>query len=200
MPLRKIDFISSVLELAEPVPFTVAILMVKSLTRVLFAGDIVVLGNPGFTRREHPGLVHGQRPVQFRLLHVPGRGRAALRAQAAVHAQILVLHHDAAGLRQARGHVQRLLEVLRRCLEARAQLRFLAVVVMVRQSTGQMSRHASHSMHSLALNTVWTPQLRQRCTSCSTCSAVKPSSTSMLSFLKRSLSDTCGISRRSTGE
>jgi hypothetical protein len=40
MPLRKIDFISSVLALAEPVPFTVAILMVKSLTRVVFAGDI----------------------------------------------------------------------------------------------------------------------------------------------------------------
>jgi len=38
MPLRKIDFISSVLALAEPVPFTVAILMVKSLTRVVFAG------------------------------------------------------------------------------------------------------------------------------------------------------------------
>jgi hypothetical protein len=72
--------------------------------------------------------------------------------------------------------------------------------VMVRQSTGQMSRQASHSMHSFALNTVCTSQLRQRCTSCSTCSGVKPSSTSMLSFLKRSLSETCGISRRSTGE
>ena len=35
--LLKIDFMSSVLALAEPVPFTVAILMVKSLTRV--AGD-----------------------------------------------------------------------------------------------------------------------------------------------------------------
>ena len=39
MPLLKIDFMSSVLALAEPVPFTVAILMVKSLTRVA-VGDI----------------------------------------------------------------------------------------------------------------------------------------------------------------
>jgi hypothetical protein len=33
MPLRKIDFISSVFALADPVPLTVAILMAKSLTR-----------------------------------------------------------------------------------------------------------------------------------------------------------------------
>jgi len=31
MPLRKIDFIRSMFALAEPVPFTVAILMTKSL-------------------------------------------------------------------------------------------------------------------------------------------------------------------------
>jgi hypothetical protein len=71
--------------------------------------------------------------------------------------------------------------------------------VIVRQSTGQMSMHASHSMQSLVSNTVCTSQLRQRCTSFSICSAVKPSSTSMSSFLKRSFSDTCGMSRRSAG-
>jgi hypothetical protein len=38
MPLLKIDFMSSVLALAEPVPLTVAILMVKSLTRVAVGG------------------------------------------------------------------------------------------------------------------------------------------------------------------
>src|ERR1700683_3250549 len=43
MPLRKIDFMSSVLALAEPVPFTVAILMEKSLTRAGVAGGMVVL-------------------------------------------------------------------------------------------------------------------------------------------------------------
>src|SRR5215467_8071673 len=39
MPLLKIDFMSSELALAEPVPLTVAILMVKSLTR-LAVGDM----------------------------------------------------------------------------------------------------------------------------------------------------------------
>src|SRR5689334_13807892 len=39
MPLLKMDFISSVLALAEPVPFTVAILMTKSLMRAL-VGDM----------------------------------------------------------------------------------------------------------------------------------------------------------------
>src|ERR1700685_3175810 len=43
MPLLKIDFMSSVLALAEPVPFTVAILMEKSLTRAGVAGGMVVL-------------------------------------------------------------------------------------------------------------------------------------------------------------
>ncbi len=59
--------------------------------------------------------------------------------------------------------------------------------VMVRQSTGQMSMHASHSMHSLAANTVCTSQFKQRCTSSAASSAVNPSSTSMLIFLKRSM-------------
>jgi hypothetical protein len=43
MPLRKIDFMSSVLALAEPVPLTVAILIAKSLMReVLDDGDMTV--------------------------------------------------------------------------------------------------------------------------------------------------------------
>src|SRR5581483_366203 len=41
MPLLKMDFMSSVLALAEPVPFTVAILMVKSLIL-----SVVTLGHP----------------------------------------------------------------------------------------------------------------------------------------------------------
>ena len=40
-----------------------------------------------------------------RLLHVPGAGRAALGAQAAVQADVLVLGHDAAGFQRA-GNVQ----------------------------------------------------------------------------------------------
>src|ERR1700730_3102653 len=70
--------------------------------------------------------------------------------------------------------------------------------VMVRQSTGQMSIQASHSMHSFAVNTVCTSQFRQRCTSRPASSAGNPSSTSMLIFLKRSMSPTSGTKRRST--
>src|SRR5215475_13754135 len=132
MPLRKIDFMSSVLALAEPVPLTVAILMVKSLMRA--AGDAVMVvlgcswvapprgcaggtggsGDLGFPGLEAHGFVARLRPVQLRLLHVPGGGRAALGAQAAVHAQVLVLDHHAPGLRQAGRHVERLGEILRR--------------------------------------------------------------------------------------
>jgi len=85
MPLRKIDFISRLLALAEPVPFTVAILMTKSLIRVAVAGDRVpfadlqaIFGSFACKSRE---FIDGKRPVHIRLLHVPGRGGAALRAQ-----------------------------------------------------------------------------------------------------------------------
>src|SRR6516165_178007 len=99
MPLRKIDFISSVLALAEPVPFTVAILMVKSLLRVRLAFDMmswVAVGSLGggaasgdlrLARLERARLILGVWPVQLGFLHVPGGSRAALGAQAAVHAQ-----------------------------------------------------------------------------------------------------------------
>ena len=47
-----------------------------------------------------------------------------------------------------------------------AQLRLLGVGRRcVRQSTGQMSMQASHSMHRLSVKCVCTSQLRQRCTS-----------------------------------
>src|SRR5215472_17624724 len=130
MPLRKIDFISSVLLLPEPVPFTVAILMVKSLMRARVAFDMVLRpsGNLRLARLERAGLVGGERPMQLGLLHVPGGRRAALGAQPTVHAQVLVLHHHAPGLRQPRRYVERLGEVVRRRLQALAQLGLRTVV------------------------------------------------------------------------
>src|SRR5262249_5958521 len=133
MPLRKIDFMSSVLALAEPVPFTVAILIEKSLIRGAVEGDMdgfafvsswrawpAAPGRPRCTsgdlrllRRQGLGLVLGMGPMHVGLLHVPGGRRAALRAQAAVNTQILVLHHDAARLRERHGDEQRLREILR---------------------------------------------------------------------------------------
>ena len=71
--------------------------------------------------------------------------------------------------------------------------------VIVRQLTGQTSIHASHSIQSFSANTVWISQLRQRSTSLIICSTVKPSSTSISSFLKRSFKSTCGMRRRSAG-
>ena len=86
--------------------------------------------------------------VEQKLLHVPGAGRAALGAQAAVQADVLVLHHHAAGL-QLVGDV----EVLRRgsCAGAFSRVRRSAsspLAVKVMQSIGQMSTQASHSMQS----------------------------------------------------
>ncbi len=71
--------------------------------------------------------------------------------------------------------------------------------VMVRQSTGQMSMHASHSMQSGAVKCVCTSQLRQRSTSRAVCSASKPSSTSVLRRRSRSPSSTCVILARDAG-
>src|SRR5882762_4783006 len=102
MPLRKIDFISSVLALAEPVPFTVAILMVNSLMRVVFAGDIVVSRQSWVCAPRASGPRPRPAASAVPTSACPRPRSAALRAQAAVHAQIFVLHHDAAGLRQAR--------------------------------------------------------------------------------------------------
>src|ERR1700742_2949041 len=70
MPLRKIDFISSELALAEPVPFTVAILMTKSLMRAALDGAITsslrYLPDPSgdlrFLRLQVTQFIFGMRP------------------------------------------------------------------------------------------------------------------------------------------
>ena len=46
-------------------------------------------------------LVAGLRDEDLRTLHVPGPRRATLGSQTAMHAQVLVLDHDAVGLRQS---------------------------------------------------------------------------------------------------
>src|SRR5687767_11694273 len=93
-PLRKMDFISSELALAEPVPFTVAILIAKLFTLSGMSGALGKLGSVC------DSLVHGVRPPDRGLLHIPGRSRTALRAQAAVHTQVFVFDHDPPGMFQ----------------------------------------------------------------------------------------------------
>src|SRR4029079_15342273 len=123
MPLRKMDFISRVLALAEPVPFTVAILIAKSL---IFSD--ILSSALAQLRRIRGGFVRGMRPLDGGLLHVPRRRGAAFGAQAAMHAQVLVFDHDPGRVFQRRRYVQGLSAILRRRLEPRAQLGFLAVV------------------------------------------------------------------------
>src|SRR5688572_7903212 len=83
-------------------------------------------GSRRLASRNHLRLIHRHhllprpRQVEQRLLHVPGAGRAALGAQRAVQAHVLVLRHDAQCLQRA-GHVQILGEVRRRRDQARAQ-------------------------------------------------------------------------------
>ena len=64
--------------------------------------------------------------VDDELLHVPCPGRAALGAQAAVQAHVLILHqHPPRG--QRAGYVEVLGQIQGRCLEAGAQVLFLSI-------------------------------------------------------------------------
>src|SRR5207342_1239243 len=99
-PLLKMDFMSSELALAEPVPFTVAILIAKLFTLSGISGALRKL------RGVCSGFVRGVRPLNVRLLHVPGRGRATFGAQAAVHTEVFVFDHDPARMFQRTRHIQ----------------------------------------------------------------------------------------------
>src|SRR5665213_3125841 len=95
MPLLKIDFIRSMLALAEPVPLTVAILMTKSLIFEESGADMLGirsakkgkiarlierLGDLGLSGGGGLSFIEGERPVHVGLLHVPGGGGAAFGA------------------------------------------------------------------------------------------------------------------------
>ncbi len=67
------------------------------------------------------------------------------------------------------------------------------------QSTGQMSTHASHSMHSFGANTVCTSQFRQRCASFHASSGSKPSSTSWRMSFSAMESSFSGTLKRVSG-
>src|SRR6185369_791031 len=110
IPMRKIACMRRPLALAEPVPLTLASLSANSLT-----WSCCLFCCCTFLPRV--------RKDELELFHVPGRRRAPLCAQAAVHADVLVLHHHPPGLRQGRRNVDRLLGVDRRDGEALAQLR-----------------------------------------------------------------------------
>src|SRR5687767_1445183 len=92
IPMRRKLLAKSSFAEAEPEPLTLANLMTKSLTasmRFISGRLLLVVRAAGRT---------GMRHLDQRLLHVPGAGRAALGAQAAVQADVLVLDHDPLGL------------------------------------------------------------------------------------------------------
>ena len=95
-PMRSTALANSVLALAEPDPLTLANLTTKSLTRSRRAAPSAPRPVVAAT------CVLRVRDIEKEALHVPGAGRAALGAQAAVKADILVLHHHPAGLQLAR--------------------------------------------------------------------------------------------------
>src|SRR5687767_489742 len=123
-PMRRIERAKSSFADAEPEPLTLANLTTKSLTALMVFGSSIVLS--GFPLRFTAAFAR-VRHVEQELLHVPRTRRAALGAQPAVQAHVLVLHHDTPGLEPI-GHVTVLAGMERRRRETRAQLRFLAVL------------------------------------------------------------------------
>ena len=189
--MRNTVFISSELALAEPVPLTFAILRTKSFTRLFCC--FPTLPRQAVLRRARTESVTvdfcmSQAPVGQRSAHSPQCTHrfSSLSITRAVCLSGADTKSCCSGSRRA---------ALRRA-DSSASSPF---GVIARQSTGQMSMHASHSMHRSAVNTVCRSQFKQRSTSVANCSALKPSSTSMSSFLNRLLESTCGMMRRAAG-
>src|SRR5580765_1666569 len=111
---------------AEPEPFTFANLTTKSLTASMRGLAAAMSEGPRGRAALGAAIAFRLGQLDQELLHVPGAGRAALGAQAAVQAHVFVLHHHAAGLELVRD-VQRLVDVARRRAQARAQVGLNAV-------------------------------------------------------------------------
>src|SRR5665213_1295692 len=136
IPMRKIACINRLFALADPVPFTLASFTEKSFTRTVVSSDVSIaivqthfhsraLGRPD--RNMHDGGTRRVGNLQLELLHVPGRRGAALRAEPAVHAHVLVLHHYSPRLGQGSRDVQCLVEVERGGREALAKVGLFTV-------------------------------------------------------------------------
>src|SRR5205809_2786207 len=142
IPMRRIDLANSRFADAEPEPLTLANFTTKSLTRSMGATVCFIraplyqtrpcelLGSSGCLAENNPArrlhycrcpavAIVRLRRFEKKLLHVPGARRAALRAQAAVQAHVLILDHHPARLQSA-GDVEVLRHVARRRVQARA--------------------------------------------------------------------------------
>src|ERR1700742_4019823 len=97
----------------------------------LFAVLIYIAGCSGDLRSlrlKGARFVFSVWPLHVRLLHIPGRGWAALGAESAMDTQVFVLDHDPTGLREACGNHQGLCQVFGGSLEPRTQIGLLAVL------------------------------------------------------------------------
>src|SRR3974390_3151882 len=124
MPMRKMACMSSPLALAEPVPFTLANLKAKSFTRIEGCAGEETSGSLSDCGKDWPSCVWN---FKLKLLHIPGRGRAALGAKTAVDTEVLVLEHQAFGLRQRSRGVQGLVKIVGGRREAFAELLLFAI-------------------------------------------------------------------------
>src|SRR5580704_2454399 len=123
-PIRKIERIRRLFALEDPVPLTLASFRAKSFTFER-GWEKCCAATSGCHRDRRRNR---QRDEQLEFLHVPRRGRAALGAEPAVDAEILVLDHDAPRLRQRRRHVERLIQVPRRGGQSGAEVGLVAVL------------------------------------------------------------------------
>src|SRR5258706_15393305 len=91
-PMRRIERAKSSFAEAEPEPLTFANLITKSLVAVI----CFIPSSGGFALRFVAAARAGVRHVEQKFLHVPRASRAALGAQPAVQAHVLVFRHDSA--------------------------------------------------------------------------------------------------------
>src|SRR6185369_9874215 len=121
-PIRKMDCMMRPLAEAEPVPLAVAILNAKSLARSIRYPSRVdegpaqsLLARPSGGLRFHRLQRAGKGKFNRELAHVPRVGGTAFGTQAAVQADVLVLHHHAPRLLEGAGHEHRLARLGGRC-------------------------------------------------------------------------------------
>ena len=188
-PMRRIALPNSALALAEPEPLTLANLTTKSLTRwrpVTRSANCNMRappvphreGSAAYPTRQWGTVRRTGRSAGKRPRPSPSRARSSAR-------------------RRRKGPASSL------CAGALSRSRSSAsspFSVKLMQSTGQMSTQASHSMHSLSVNTVCTSQFRQRCASANASLSSKPSSTSALMSFSAITLSRCGTLKRRSSE
>ena len=196
--MRKMACMSRPLALADPVPLTVAILKAKSLMRSMTSMTVDAESACDAARASccatacrtalHTAAmrltcrrVARVRNLQLELPHVPRGGRAALGAQAAVQADVLVLDHHPAGLLAA---ARTRTAAARGCRPAPAAAPRRSgsspFGVIVRQSTGT-DVDAGVALDAQRVGEVRLDVAVQAALDLArVCSAVKPSSTSIV--------------------